>query len=76
MGATTMLHVRVDAETKAGASAALDRMGLTLSEGVRVFLRRVAAEQALPFRLEVPGSRTPTARRRGRTGGWGSLRKG
>ncbi len=57
-----MLHVRVDTETKELASAALDAMGLSLSEAVRVFLRRVAAEQALPFVLKVPNANTRSAR--------------
>ena len=61
MAATTMLHVRVDDETKIRAAAALGEMGLTVSEAVRVFLRRVAADQALPFDIKVPraGTRAP-----------------
>ncbi|MBV8495813.1 MAG: type II toxin-antitoxin system RelB/DinJ family antitoxin [Gammaproteobacteria bacterium] len=59
--ATTMLHVRVDEETKDRASAALDAMGLSVSEAVRVFLHRVAAEQAIPFPLEVPNVVTRAA---------------
>ncbi len=58
---TTMLHVRVDGETKARAEAALDAMGLTVSEAVRVFLRRIAAEQAIPFAIKVPNLATRAA---------------
>jgi DNA-damage-inducible protein J len=49
-----MLHVRVDDETKEQATAALEAMGLSVSEAIRVFLRRVAVEQAMPFALKVP----------------------
>lgn len=61
MAATTMLHVRVDEETKDRASAALEAMGLSVSEAVRVFLHRVAAEQAIPFPLKVPNAVTRAA---------------
>ena len=61
MGATTMLHVRVDDEVKDQAAKAFERMGLTMSEGVRVFLRRVATDQALPFALQVPKAMTRAA---------------
>ncbi len=56
MGATTMLHVRVDDEVKDQAAKAFKRMGLTMSEGLRVFLHRVATDQALPFALQVPNA--------------------
>jgi DNA-damage-inducible protein J len=67
MAATTMLHVRVDEETKEHASAALEAMGLSVSEAVRVFLRRVAAEQAIPFPLKVPNAVTRAAMKEART---------
>lgn len=61
MAATTMLHVRLDEQTKNDAAAALNAMGLSVSEAVRVFLRRVATEQALPFPVKVPNAKTPAA---------------
>ena len=67
MRATTMLHVRVDDEVKDQAAQAFGRMGLTMSEGLRVFLRRVAADQALPFALQVPNAATRAAMEEART---------
>jgi DNA-damage-inducible protein J len=61
MVATTMLHVRIDEDTKERASAALDAMGLSVSDAVRVFLRRIAVEQAIPFPLKVPNAATRAA---------------
>lgn len=57
----TMLHVRVDNQTKEQASSALEAMGLSVSEAVRVFLRRVAVEQAIPFAIKVPNATTRAA---------------
>lgn len=45
---TAMLHVRVDETLKAEATAALDRVGLTLSDAVRILLTRIAAEGGMP----------------------------
>jgi len=59
--ATEMLHVRVDEKIKARATAALDLMGLSISEAVRVFLHRVAEEQAIPFAIKVPNAATRAA---------------
>lgn len=58
---TAMLHVRVDDEIKKQASAALEEMGLSVSEAVRMFLYRVAVEQAIPFALKVPNAPTRAA---------------
>lgn len=48
---TSMLHVRVDDQLKAQATAALSDVGLTLSDAVRILLTRVAAEGGLPAGL-------------------------
>ena len=63
---TSMLHVRLDDETKAQASAALAAIGLSVSEAVRLFLRRVAAEQKFPLELKVPNAETRAAMKESR----------
>ena len=63
MAQTSMIHVRVDDETKQRASVAVEAMGLSLSDAVRLFLHRVAADQALPFELKVPNKATSEAMR-------------
>ena len=59
--ATTMIHVRIDETVKAQATEALEKMGLSVSDAVRVLLTRIAAEQALPFQLKVPNATTLAA---------------
>jgi DNA-damage-inducible protein J len=61
MSTTTMVHVRVDNEVKAQATEALEAMGLSVSDAVRLFLKRVVAEQALPIELKVPNVATRAA---------------
>lgn len=58
---TSMLHVRVDDETKEQAAAALGAVGLSVSEAVRLFLRRVVADQGFPLELETPNAETRSA---------------
>lgn len=45
---TSMLHVRVDEQLKADASERLARVGLTISDAVRILLTRVVREGGLP----------------------------
>ena len=61
MAATTMVHVRVSEQVKAQAAETLAEMGLSVSDAVRVFLTRVAAEKQLPFALKVPNAETRAA---------------
>ena len=61
MVATTMLHVRVDEVTKTQASEALAAMGLSVSDAVRILLKRVVNDQAFPLELKVPNAHTRAA---------------
>jgi DNA-damage-inducible protein J len=61
MTQSTMLHVRVDESTKVQASEALNAMGLSLSDAVRILLKRVVSDQAFPLELKVPNAQTRLA---------------
>lgn len=63
MAATTMVHVRVDEAVKEKASATLAKMGISVSDAVRMMLIRVADEKALPFEVRVPNPTTVKAMR-------------
>jgi DNA-damage-inducible protein J len=58
---TSMLHIRVDDDIKEQATAALTTMGLSVSDAVRLFLRRVVVDQAFPLELKVPNAQTQAA---------------
>jgi len=58
---TSMLHVRVDDETKAQATEALAAMGMSVSDAVRLFLHRVVVDQTFPLELKVPNAETLAA---------------
>lgn len=61
MAHSTMLHVRVDDEIKTQASEALAAMGLSVSDAVRILLKRVVNDQAFPLELKVPNAQTRAA---------------
>jgi DNA-damage-inducible protein J len=65
---TTMIHVRVDQELKTQATDTLDKMGLSLSDAVRLLLTRIAVEKALPFEVRVPNAQTVAAMQAGDRG--------
>jgi DNA-damage-inducible protein J len=75
---TTMVHVRLNKDIKRRGERALEAMGLTVSDAVRLLMVRVAADQAFPFRLEVPNAVTRKAMRdavRGKTKRSGSAKE-
>ena len=63
-----MIHVRVDSKLKARASRTLSRMGLSMSDAVRLLLTRIEADQALPFDIRVPNAATVLAMKAGDRG--------
>jgi DNA-damage-inducible protein J len=61
MAHSTMLHIRVDDELKGQASEVLAAMGLSVSDAVRILLKRVVNDQAFPLELKVPNGKTRAA---------------
>lgn len=64
-----MVHVRLSERVKAQAEKALEAMGLSVSDAVRVLLTRIAVEKALPFDVRVPNAKTAAAIQEARRGG-------
>lgn len=58
---TAMIHVRVDQDLKEKATLTLSKMGLSMSDAVRLLLKRIEADQALPFAVKVPNTETIAA---------------
>lgn len=61
MAGSSMIHVRVDDDLKARATEALNAMGLSVSDAVRLLLHRIATDQAFPLELKVPNAETRAA---------------
>ena len=63
----SVIQARVDTASKKEAEAILNQMGMSLSDGIRIFIRQVIHQRALPFRptlAEVPNEETCKAMKR------------
>ncbi len=54
MPTNAVVRARIDASTKERATAALDAMGLSVSDAIRLLMLRVADERRLPFEIKAP----------------------
>ena len=61
MSTDTVVRARIDSETKARAAEALQAMGLSVSDAIRLLLLRVADEKRLPFAVQAPNTTTVKA---------------
>jgi DNA-damage-inducible protein J len=61
MSADCVVRARIDSATKERATAALQAMGLSISDAIRLLMLRIADEQRLPFELKVPNTATRRA---------------
>src|SRR5690606_16746651 len=59
--ANTYVRARIDTDTKERAADALEAMGLTISDAIRLLMLRVADERRLPFDVKVPNATTRKA---------------
>lgn len=58
MSTNAVIRARIDSETKKQASEALQAMGLSVSDAIRLLMIRVANEKQLPFAVRVPNATT------------------
>jgi len=68
MAVNSVVRARIDERTKKQAAAALKRIGLTLSDALRLLLVRVAKEKVLPFEPLNPNAETVAAMKTARRG--------
>lgn len=63
MPADFVVRARIDRATKERAAAALAAMGLSISDAIRLLMRRVAEEKRLPFEVKTPNAESIRAMR-------------
>lgn len=61
MTANAIVRARIDTDTKERATAALEAMGLSVSDAIRLLMLRIADEKRLPFEVKVPKTATVKA---------------
>ena len=73
MGKTVLVRVTVDASLKRRASAVLKKMGLTLSDAIRILMFRIAKDGKLPFEPLTPSRKTVSAIKKAQRSGYKSF---
>ncbi len=68
MASDEVVRARISADLKQEATEVLGKMGLSVSDAIRMMLVRVAAERALPFDVKVPNQVTQAAMDEARAG--------
>ena len=63
MAADSIVRARIDQATKERAAAALEAMGLSISDAIRLLMLRVADEKRLPFDVRAPNAESIRAMR-------------
>ena len=54
--ANTTIQVRTDAEVKSAADTIFNNLGITISDGINIFLRQVNIHGGFPFDVKLPES--------------------
>ena len=54
--ADTYVRARIDTATKERAANALEAMGLSISDAIRLLMLRIADERRLPFEVKAPSA--------------------
>lgn len=61
MATDSVVRARIDSRIKEEATLALETMGLSVSDAIRLLMMRIAQEQRLPFDVKVPKTSTDKA---------------
>lgn len=61
MATDTVVRARIDSRTKEEAATALEAMGLSVSDAIRLLMMRIAEERRLPFEVKVANPATTKA---------------
>ncbi len=56
---TTNVFTRIDPETKEQAEAILDRLGISMSNAIGMFLKQVVLQRGIPFEMKLPAAVPP-----------------
>lgn len=58
MAKREVARARIDAELKHNVEALLGKLGLSVSEAIRIYFRMIELNRGLPFEIEIPNEET------------------
>jgi DNA-damage-inducible protein J len=68
MSKTATIQARIDPEVKKQAKAVLDRLHLSMSEAISMFLTQVSLQKGIPFEVKIPNELTEKTLRKAEQG--------
>ena len=60
MAKREVARARIDAELKHNVEALLGKLGLSVSEAIRIYFRMIELNGGLPFEIKIPNEETAT----------------
>lgn len=54
MGKTSSIHVRVEPEVKENVEKILDKLGMTSTEAINIYLKQIILNAGIPFEIKMP----------------------
>lgn len=61
MQKTTTVRARVESKLKADAEAVLEKLGLTTSQAIIIYLKQITLYKGIPFEVKIPNKTTLAA---------------
>ncbi len=58
---TSTINTRIDKEVKDKATEVLDKLGLSMSQAITIYLKQIIYTNGIPFDLHVPTDETQSA---------------
>ncbi|HEX9655002.1 MAG TPA: type II toxin-antitoxin system RelB/DinJ family antitoxin [bacterium] len=68
MARTATIQARIDPEIKAKAQKILDRLNISMSEAISIYLTHVALHKGIPFDVKIPNRLTEATLRKSEEG--------
>lgn len=58
MGNGAYIQARIDPHTKEKARDVLDKLGMSMSEAIVIYIKQIVLQQGIPFELKIPNELT------------------
>jgi DNA-damage-inducible protein J len=65
---TSVVHARIEPQTKQKAEVVLRKLGLTPTEAIRIFYKQISLRGGLPFPIVIPNELTASTLEKSRRG--------
>jgi DNA-damage-inducible protein J len=65
---TSIIHARIEPQTKRSAEGVLRKLGLSPTEAIRMFYRQITLRGGLPFAVVIPNALTASTLEKSRHG--------